>query len=381
MPKSSVSVVDIGSSNINVIIGTRGANNTFIVLGNGDCEYAGYYEGEFLEEDKLQSVFAQAIQDAEQSACQSIEKLFVGVPADFSVCQCQTINQSYGVKTKITSQHISDIYSRANILENNNDYVLISCTPICFTLDDGRKTLNPVGQKTSKITAHLSLLYAEKKFITKINTLLQAIGISTVEYLSSPLCEATYLLEPERREDVALVIDCGYITTSVALVKGDGLIAIRSFAVGGAHICADLSECLSISYNEAEQLKKQLILSVMPSATDDYEIIRKDRVIPISMQQTNEIVCARLDMICSLINKCLVGYRQQYPKMPYYITGGGISYIKGGKDYVSKMLGVNLTLLTPPDIHMQKPHFSSVLGLMNSALSQEVRPQNLFQKY
>ncbi|MBQ3494148.1 MAG: cell division FtsA domain-containing protein, partial [Clostridia bacterium] len=74
-----------------------------------------------------------------------------------------------------------------------------------------------------------------------------------------------------------------------------------------------------------------------------------------------------------LINKCLEGLRQEYPKMPYYITGGGISYIKGAKDYISKMLGVNVTLIAPNDIHMQKPHYSSILGLLNTALNQDLK--------
>ena len=379
MSKTSISVVDIGSSNISVIIGQKGANNTFVVLGSGDSEYAGYYEGEFLEEEKLKDVFASAISEAEQSACQTVEKLFVGVPADFSVCDTKTVTQNYGQKAKITQEHLDYMFSQANTLESN-EYVLISCSPITYVLDDGKKTLNPIGQKTTKITAHLSFVYAERKFIEKINNLLKSIGIGVVEYLSAPLCEATYLLEPERREDVALIIDSGYITTSISLVKGDGLVAIRSFAIGGAHICADLSECLGISFREAEQIKKQLILSVRPGAEDNYEVAKKDSLISIPMQQANEIVFARLEYISQLINKCLAGLKQEYPKMPYYITGGGLCYIKGAKEYISKSLGTNITLLSPQDIHLQKPHYSSILGLLNTALNQENKTKNIFGK-
>ena len=379
MPKTSISVVDIGSSNISVIIGQKGANNNFVVLGSGDSEYAGYYEGEFLEEEKLKDVFASAISEAEQSACQTVEKLFVGVPADFSVCDTKTVTQNYGQKTRITQEHLDYIFSQANTYQSN-DYVLISCSPIAYVLDDGRKTLSPIGQKTSKITANLSFIYAERTFIEKINGLLKSIGIGVVEYLSASLCEATYLLERERREDVALIIDSGYITTSISLVKGDGLVAIRSFAVGGAHICADLSECLGISFKDAELLKKQLILSVRPGTEDNYEIVQKDSLITIPMNQANEIVFARLDYIAQLINKCLSGLKQEYPKMPYYITGGGFCYLKGAKEYISKTLGTNVTLLSPQDIHLQKPHYSSILGLLNTAIKQESQTKSLFKK-
>ena len=177
------------------------------MLGSGDCEYAGYYEGEFLEKEKLKDVIAKTISDAEKSACQSIEKLFVGVPADFSICATKSLTQSYGQKTKILDEHLENIYAQANTLENNDEFVLVSCSPMNYILDDGRQTLKPQGQKSTKITAELSLIYAERRFIETINNILKEIGILMVEYLSAPLCEATYLLEPERREDVALIID------------------------------------------------------------------------------------------------------------------------------------------------------------------------------
>lgn len=380
MSAKSVAVLDIGSSKINATIGINGVNNIFVIQGSGECEYAGYYEGEFLEEDKLKSVLGKAVADAEASAGQTVSKLFVGVPADFCVCINKTITKTFGNKIKINQDFLTGLYAEANELYNNSDYVLLSCSPVCFTLDDGRKVVNSLGQKTTKITANLSLIYAEKTFIEKFNSILKQIGVSEVEYLCSSLCEATYLLKEDRRQEVALIIDCGYIATSVALVKGDGLVDLKSFAVGGAHIAADLSECLGVTFDEAEALRKQLIMSVVPTSHDDYEIIQKEKVVPVSMQKTNEIVGARLEMICSLIQKCVKEYGQEYQKIPYYLTGGGICFIKGCKEFMSKTLGVNVSILTPPDMHMSKPNYSSVLGLLNTALNQENKKKSIFEK-
>ena len=68
MPQNKVTVIDIGSKSISVLIGSRGANDLFAVSGYGEQEYAGYYEGEFLEEDKLFETFQKAINDAQSSA-------------------------------------------------------------------------------------------------------------------------------------------------------------------------------------------------------------------------------------------------------------------------------------------------------------------------
>ncbi|MBO5884857.1 MAG: hypothetical protein J6Q51_03575, partial [Clostridia bacterium] len=230
MPKNNVTIVDIGSKSISVLIGSKGFNDSFIIHGYGEQDYAGYYEGEFLEEDKLQETIAKAINEAQSSANVIVNKLYVGVPANFSFCKTRSLTQTFGQRVKITEQDVYEMYQKASDLQREEDYVLLSCSPVDFVLDDGRRTCKPVGQKTSKLTAELSLVYAEKDFIMKINNLLKNIGITTVEYLSSTLCCGLYLIPEERREETAILIDCGYIETSVSVIKGDGLVNLKSFA-------------------------------------------------------------------------------------------------------------------------------------------------------
>ncbi len=133
-----------------------------------------------------------------------------------------------------------------------------------------------------------------------------------------------------------------------------------------------MCECLKISYKEAEELKKQIILSVVPQLSDGYELKKQNQVSLIPMTEANEIVSARLEMICALINKCLTAtQKKDLYKMPFYLTGGGICFIKGSKDYLSKYFGVNVEILSPPNLQLSKPNYSALLGLLNSAINQE----------
>ena len=166
----------------------------------------------------------------------------------------------------------------------------------------------------------------------------------------------------------AIVIDCGYIETSISIVKGDGLVGLKSFSVGGGHVSADLMECLHISFEDAENLRKQLILSVVATDGDDYEMNRNGRVVPVSMKQANEIASDRIAMIGKLVKKCL-SQEELSGHMPFYLTGGGISYIKGSKEILAESLNQNITILCPKDVNMSKPHYSSLLGLLSKAIS------------
>lgn len=368
----NIAVMELGTSKIGVYVGSSGINNTINVAGSFEQPYSGYYNGEFVEPEKLADSIGNALSKAEIDAGEKIKKLYVGVPADFSTCMTKTFMQSFGDKLKIEECDIIEIYQQVNELKDNDSYILISCSPIQFVLDDGRKVLNPIGERTSRISGEISYIYAEKTFISKINVCLRQFGIEVVEYLSAPLATDIYLLSSSKREEPSVIIDCGYISTSVSVIKGNGLRSLSTFAVGGGQIAGDLSECLNISYKEAEELKKQIVLSVIPELGDGYEIKRQNQVVPISMQEANEIVCARLDMICVLINKCLsIIPKNDLYKMPFYLTGGGICFIKGAKDYLSKMFGANVEILSPPHLQYTKPSYSVELGLLNSAIIQE----------
>lgn len=368
----NVAVMEIGTSKIGVFIGHCGINNSLNLVGSFEQPYGGYYNGEFVEPEKLAEDIGNALAKAEINAGEKIKKIYVGVPADFSTLITKTFMQNYGDKLKVEESDILEIYQHANELKENTNFVLISCSPVYFVLDDGRRMVNPIGERTCRLSGEISYIYAERSFISTINVALRQFGVSMVEYLSAPLSVNTYLIPAKKRDNASVVIDCGYISTSVSIIKGNGLKLLNAFSVGGSQITNDLSQCLKITYREAEELKKQIVMSVVPKLGDGYEVNRQNQVVPISMQEANDIVADRLDMICSLIKKCLDAVpKNDLYKMPFYLTGGGICFIKGAKDYLSKTFGVNVEILSPPHLQYTKPSHSTKLGLINFAVLQE----------
>ena len=370
MAKSYVSVLDIGSSRVSVLVGTSGINSTFVIKGQSEASYAGFGEGEFYEPEKLGTVISSAITRAEENAGYAIRHLYVGIPAEFCNCVCKTISSTFSTRKKISQEVLSEHYEKA--YEDKENQTLISCNAIYNILDDGKRALNPTGCKTSKITSMVSLIFAQDDFINTINKILQSLGVERVTYVSSSLCEAQYVLEPETRTGAGMLIDIGYITSSVAVVRGQGLLMLNSFSLGGGHIMADLAECLNISFAEAEQLKRRIVLSLNPTEKDFYELPGAGATKQIPIKMANEIVMARLDMICTCIQKCISLYAKETADyIPLFLTGGGVCYIKGAKDYIAKRLGRNVELAFPPLPELNKPSYSSILGLLSYAIKEE----------
>ena len=207
--------------------------------------------------------------------------------------------------------------------------------------------------------------FAKKEFIELLNQTLAKLGIVKVKYVASALTETQYLLGDLPSE--AMIIDVGYLTTSIAVAKGRGLTHLFSFSQGGAHIMADLAECLELSLKEADDLKRKVVLTLQPSANDYYELSSGMMERKIYVKVANEIVSARLEYIAQLISMCLQKCEiEDY--LPIYLTGGGITSIKGAKEILANALGRTVGVISPTIVEYNKPYCSSLISLVHCAI-------------
>ncbi|MBQ4535266.1 MAG: hypothetical protein IJA22_00410 [Clostridia bacterium] len=363
MKKKLVSVLDIGSAKLTVLTASEGVNKNIVVHGRSEVEYSGFADGELFEPEKLSEKIGKAIENVELASNCAIKDLVVGIPAEFCFCTTRKINLSFAKKLKLTPQSIKEIYEMG--IEGEENTIPISVEPIYNILDDGKKIIDASGQKTTKLTAFVSVIFAKKDFIDLINETLSRLGVVSVRYTCSALCETQYLLGDLASE--AMIIDVGYLTTSIAVGKGRGLVNLFSFSQGGAHIMADLAECLELSLAEAEALKNKIVLTIQPSANDYYEVSNGAMERKIFIKVANEIVVSRLEYIAKLITICLERCDiEEY--FPIYLTGGGITGIKGAKEIVSSVLGRTIGIISPTIVEYNKPYCSSLVSLINNAI-------------
>ena len=373
MAKKEVAVLEFGSSKISVLIGERGINHTFHIKGKAESDYSGFFEGEFFDEKDLKTAISMAISNAMRSSCRRIKKWYVGVPAEFSYSELKEASQAFPYNKRVNDNDIYSLFDSVDDYEETDlEHTVINRSPIYFILDDGRKVIDPNGIVTTKLTSQVSFILAKKSFIQLVDSILEELNIVNVQYTSSVLAESLYLLEPEVRDRYAILIDVGYITTSVALIRGDGLLSLSAFSIGGGHITGDLSQVLDLKFTEAEKLKRKVVLSLDASDDDFYETVVDGVMTPFPAKMVNEIVEDRLSLIAGTINKILHSVRVTYPDyLPIYLTGGGISYLKGAKDYLAKSIGKNVEIVVPPVQELNSPHYSSLLGLLDLALENE----------
>ncbi len=369
MKKSKfVLVFDIGSSKLRAVVAGRGLNNTFNVRGLKEIEYDGFYEGEFLDKDKIYSIFEGIVGEFEVYL-DRIDKVYIGVPAEFSSVMTTEVASNFGERRKVRKADIDSLQYMAGEKAKNANVEVVSVSAVEYVVD-GRVTMSPIGESGSSIMGKLSVVYANKDFIDTFNGIVGGLGFNAVEYISEPLAQAHFVIPAEKKEDLALLVDSGDLTTSIALVKGEGLLLLTSFSRGGGFVTNDLSEAFELSMSEADRLKKQIVLSLKGKQTDYYELTTDlGKITKIMLSEANEVVGYRIEELAEVISKCLQLHNQQFASyLPIFLTGGGISKLKGGRDYLAKCLGRNVTYGVPPLPGKDRPELASLYSLVSVAL-------------
>ncbi len=367
--KESTAVIDIGSSTIVTLIGECGVNDTFKILGKGEISYAGFQDADFLEPDSLKYAIAQSISNAEITSESKVTSVYIGVPGEFCTCVTKSVNLTFPRAKRVSKFDVDNIYKTGNSFEADAKYAVINNSVVYYELDNMRRVIEPLDEKAKSITGLISYILAEKRFISLLKSIFKDLRIEIAGFISSTLAECLYLFENSVRDRYVLLVDVGYITTTVALSRGNALLYINSFSLGGGYITSDLSQCLKISFNEAERLKHKIVLGWNPRECDTYEVEGEEIMQSYSAKATNEIVADRVEMICDYIGKCLERCRYDLPEfLPVHFVGGGFNFIHGIKTIISKKLKRRIEFINTIKNREIRPYDASEEGMLNMLL-------------
>jgi len=362
--------LEIGSSKLKVVVGKNGINDTFNIIDNNELEYDGYFEGEFVDFDKLKASFTELFEGIDYKKKKYNKKLYVGLPAEFIGIEVVKVELNFDSYKKITDKDINDLFKSAICKLDLDACEVISTSGVTYSLDDGGRILSdPIGKKAKQISAEVSIVFAEKKTIQKLNTIFAELEFVSVEYVSETLNEGLLIIPAEEREHECLLIDVGHLSTSIAIIKGEGLITLTAYSLGGGYITGDLCDEFGITYKDSEKLKNQMVMTVKGTRADYYDLITNQGVERINLVDANKIMTNRVEEIGRAINQCVQNYSKEFISyLPTYLTGSGVTKLKGGKDYLSKCIGRNIILGVPELPGQDKPENSAILGILNYAL-------------
>jgi cell division ATPase FtsA len=234
-----------------------------------------------------------------------------------------------------------------------------------IVLDDSFKTLEPVGKKTTSILLDASFILAKKSFVDLISQELRSLKVQEVEFISTALGQAM-MVEPRQKGKPYAVVDCGHISTSVAVFKGEGLALLSSFSMGGGHVSSDIMQVLNLNFKDAELIKRKVVLTVESTKNEFYEICSRGSLIKTPINITNQIVKSRIEMIAKVVNNIL-SLDDVFNDIDIYLTGDGITNFKGVKNILKDITGKEVLEFRIPFDNSKDKFKTSKIGLANLA--------------
>lgn len=367
MKNNFIIILDFGSSKINCMAASKAADNgEFVIKAVGQSAYSGFDDTKFYEPNLLADAINQAINQVEDKLKCGIKEIYVGVPGAFCAQITSEASLTFHSKKKVDADDLDEITQKADIFNGSDDYIPLAGKPVYYIVDGAIKTSNPVGAIAGKLTGLVSFSFMKKYFRNTVAQILLDRGIGKVTHINACEAQACYISNSMLKEGYSIIIDVGYITTNVMLCGGKGLLFERTFALGSGYLASDLCQILGCDFNFAMNILSKVNLNLDIQQGDAYSI--NGRMIDAS--QTNAVIKARIGQIAEYVIKSFQQCDKEIPvTTPIILTGGGLTYLRGGIDCLASTLGKSVRLYSSVNPQTNRNEYSSCYGLIYDAVN------------
>lgn len=357
-----IAVLDVNSRLVTAIVGAKRAQSVFGIKAMAEKQHQGYENGEWFDAKETVELAKSVLIESMKESDSRTKKLFIGVPAEFVAVVTKEVSIRLDRKRRVIDDDIAYLLKKGDDFDSNK-YLTINTSAIYYSLDDEDKIYNDVrDMEAQKVDACVSYMLCEKSFVDMFDEVASSLGFTDVKYVATCWAECMALLEKEQRDNVYMLIDAGYLSSSVCIAKGEGILDMKSFSMGGAHICADIFEALEVPFDMAEEAKRLVDLNLNYS---DEAVLVSDGENVVHALDACEIAKSRLDVFVEVLAGIFKDIEDDAPSyMPVYITGEGIATMRGATKYLSEQLGKNIEIITPKLPGFAKPEDCSKASLL-----------------
>ena len=372
MIKDSVAVFDMCSSKISAVIGENGVNGNFIIRSIAEIPCEPFLDGKIEDKQALFACLKNAFDSVCKTASVKLTQVYVSVSNQFLKTYNRTYEKSYPRRRKLNKRDVARYFNEAQ--ENANlskkGYEIIDRRGVFFNLDGNRRVEDLLGETTMNVKGYITYFLADAEYTEFLRAAFKDLGVTNVVFVPTCIAESYLLFSTEERFSFRILLDVGYTTTDLSIIYGGGLLYSTAFMTGGGFITASLCENLNIKYDLADRLKRRINLSV-PFDTDGiYELNWGEEIYSFSQKKCNSCVRSVLDGVVEMVDKAILESRVKLPRdAVIHMTGGGLSYIRGAKEYLFSGIEMPVYVVQPDLVYMSKPEESSKIALLNYALN------------
>lgn len=365
--KNMVVAVEFGTSKIVVLVAETSGRLRCDITGAGIATYDGYMDGQWNAPHLLNEAIQNAVKEATDQSHAQIRNVYVGVPAAFSTVKTVEVKvELQGADPRVTERDINALFEKATRELGEVRGSVVHRSPAWFIVDDGKKTLEPMGMHGYELRGMVSFVIADPFFLEDVAQRFRSMNIQVAGCLSTPVGQAMLFVPDEERDRTAFLVDMGYLNTEVMAVEGDAITYLKSIPMGGGHIAADMAYGLDITLDSAEQIKRSYVYG-LANANATFEGQDKNgNAKTFTSDDVEKVLEPRADEICEAVRDAVKESGVKMGKWsPVYMTGGGMAINRGGRDFLSAKLEKPVRELPRKAVKLSSPAYASALGLID----------------
>ena len=369
--------IDVGTTKVCTLVGRVEDSRSIRILGVGIEPSDGIKKGMIVDLAAASQAITRSVEKAESTSGMEITSALVSMAG----AHVSSVNSrgAAAVNGNIIEQYdLIQALEQARAVAIPHDREIIHVIQRGYTVDGQDGIRNPKGMHGYRLEVEAHIITASAATSENLRQCVGAAGVDIQQFVLNPLASGEVVLTEQERQAGVAVCDIGGGTTDLAIYVDGDVWHTMVLAVGGNHITQDIAHGLRLSFEQAEEVKKQHGYAVRSSVgSEEYFTIRpfgEDQPVQISRRDLAHIIEARVAEIFSLTLQEIKrsGYDGLLPAG--MVLTGGTSALPGIKRVASDVLNIPVRTAQPENLlglvdKLNSPAYSTSVGLLRWAMS------------
>ena len=377
-----VCAIDIGTSNIRVIIAQRLETGKFQVVGVGSSPSLGLKKGAVVNIENTVQGINEALEKAQIMSGFEVSSCYVGVGGThiegMNSKGVYPISDKGGGNTEIGYDDINAVINSAKAIVIPLDRKVIRVIPQSYTVDKQTGIKDPHNMIGVRLEAEAHIITASATAIQNTIKCVERASLGVEGIMYNGLSAVKAVMTPEETEAGSLLIDIGSGVIDVVFMHEGAPSLITVLPIGGDTITNDLATVEKISFEMAENIKLTKGFCWKGLLQDDDSDILLPGVggrapIRITRARMCDIFQVRMQEIFYIIKQRIANVVKAKPLGGNIVITGGGALLQGVVEVASEVFETSAVRIGVPGLlgnikgEYQGPEFATVMGLIEEA--------------
>jgi len=324
-----VAAIDIGTTKIVAIVGTKNENGKIEILGLSKAPSRGVKRGVVLNIEETVNAIQTTVEDVQKRSGILFTDVFVGIAGQHIKSMKNRgyiLREAY--EDEIKKEEVFRLIEDMHKIHIDIGEEIIHVIPQNFIVDNETGVKSPIGMCGRRLEANFHIVIGQVAAAKNIEKCIRKANLVVKDMILEPLASSDAVLTEDEKEAGVVLVDIGGGTTDVAIYYDNIIRHTAVIPFGGNVVTKDIKEGCAILQRHAEQLKVQYGSALGDIAPEDKVVsipgISGREPKEISFKSLAYIIQSRMEEIIDIVNFEIQnsGYSDKLAA-GIVITGGG----------------------------------------------------------